>query len=71
MIIVLLNSALLRTVMTLLEPMDCDPLPTKTYLDFDAADYDSINLLISSHPFQFQSSDNLPTDPNDLWDAFV
>jgi len=49
----------------------CDPSPTKTYLDFDAADYDSINLLISSHPFQFQSSDNLPTDPNDLWDAFV
>jgi len=38
---------------------------------FDAADYDPINLLICDHCFHFQSADDLPSDPNDLWDAFV
>ena len=48
-----------------------DPPSTQTYFDFEAADYDSINLLISNHPFHFQSSGDLPSDPNDLWEAFI
>ena len=42
-----------------------------TYLDFEAADYDSINYCMFNHPFNFLSSDDLPVDPNDLWDAFI